>query len=142
MSAVLGDNTTKFEAGSSTSNWIDKPYNGELRSWSDEYEASALANASTIQMTPSGLIPSGARIKAIRVFHDDMGSTVTISLGDSTSATRYLDATSVTSAGMQEANKVDGFDYEIGTNSADDELLITTAGIFTGTLKWEVLYTV
>jgi hypothetical protein len=142
MSAVLGANTTKLEAGAFGDNWVDKQYSGELNSFSDSYEASALATASTIQLSPTGLIPSGARIKSVVVYTDALGSGVTLSAGDSDDAARYFAATSASGVTKIESGLVDGFDYVIGTATADDELLLTTAGTATGTIKWEIKYAV
>jgi hypothetical protein len=139
MSAVLGVNATKQSAGFIGSNIIDQGYRGLERCIYDEYEASALANASTITLGEK--LPVGAVITDMKFIWDDMGSTVTMKVGDAADDDRYVVAsTSVTTAnGACTINACDGLGYKItGTN--DTQIVVTTAGIWTGTFRMVVKY--
>lgn len=140
MSAVLGVNATLAAAGFTGSNIIDQATNKCYeRVMFDTYEASALANASTITM--GTLIPTGARIIGLTFQWDDMGSTVTFKAGDDTDDDRYVvSGTSVTTAnGAVNINAVNGLGYVV-TGTADNQIIVTTAGIWTGTFKMVLRY--
>jgi hypothetical protein len=142
MSAVLGVNATLAAAGSIGSNIIDQATVGAVvKCIYDEYEASGLATASTITM--GTLLPVGARILHVRLSWDDMGSTVTMKVGDAGDDDRYIVAgTSLTTAnGSTDINAIAGFGYVI-TGTSDTQIVITTAGIWTGTLKMIVEYAI
>ena len=141
MSAVKGVNYTKYDAGTYGDNWIDQ---GKIKSgvhvWTDSYEASALENASTIAIAE---LPDGAVVLDVTVISDDLGSTVTISAGDSDDADRYIAATSVSAANdVLSLATVAGLGYVIGTNDGDNTVLLTTAGILGGTISTKVVYSV
>ena len=140
MAAVVGVNTTKVDAGTKQDNWIEQ---GRIKSgmklMSETYEAAALAMASTIKVAN---MPSGAVIHGAVLYWDALGAGVTISLGDSNDALRYSTALVTTAAGAAIADKVDGAAYEIGTNTGDTAILITTGvGAATGTIKVVIFYT-
>lgn len=139
MSAVLGVNATKQSAGFIGENIIDQGYKGMERVISDYYEASSLANASTIQLGVA--LPVGAVISGMQFIWDDMGSTVSFKAGDTADDDRYVvSGTSVTTAnGSCQINACDGLGYKItGTN--DTQLIVTTAGIWTGTFRVIIRY--
>ncbi len=139
MSAVLGVNATKQNTGFIGENIIDQGYKGVERCIYDVYEASALATASTIKM--GTLLPVGAVITDLKFIWDDMGSTVTMKVGDAADDDRYVvSGTSLTTAnGACTINACDGLGYKItGTN--DTQIVVTTAGIWTGTLRMVVKY--
>jgi hypothetical protein len=147
MSAVYGVNATKLLTPSA-SNIIDQStLHSEVKMMYDEYEASALATASTITM--GGKLPVGARILNVILYNDDMGSTVTCDVGDADDADRYLDGVNLTNANDCNSlliagtrlGEIDGFGYVIDGDD-DDQIVITTAGILTGTLKLIVLYAI
>lgn len=142
MSAVKGVNATLEAAGSFGSNIIDQATVGAgVKLMYDEYEASGLANASTITMGTT--LPVGARILDIRFMWDDMGSTVTFKAGDAGDDDRYVvSGTSVSTAnGATSINAIAGFGYVI-TGTDDTQIVLTTAGIWTGTLKMLVTYAI
>jgi len=140
MTAVKGVNVTKYEAGGQGDNAITQGLiASELNVWSDSYEASGLAAASTIEMAN---LPAGAKVHAVFLDWDALGSSRTLAVGDSDDADRYLAATDASSAGGAVGNLVDGKQYVIGTATDDDEILVTTGGsTATGTIKLTVLYT-
>lgn len=105
---------------------------------SDTYECSSTASGSTIVLAN---LPQGAVIHGITLATDALGASTTVSLGDSTSATRYLAATSTVSAVSTNAILVDGLGYVIGTNAGDNLVLATIGGgAATGTIKTEIVY--
>jgi hypothetical protein len=140
MAAVLGVNATKQAAGFIGSNILDQGMTGGfVKAIVDTYEASGLANASTIKM--GTLLPVGATILDVIFQWDDMGSTVTFKAGDAADDDRYVVAsTDVTTAnGKASISNIAGRNYVItGTN--DQQIIVTTAGIWTGTFNMTVLY--
>jgi len=133
MSAVYGVNYTKVANGT-PANGLDRAALGEkIRTLTDTYEASALADGSTI--TIGKALKAGDRIVGGAIYFDSLGS-ATVSVGDSDSAARYLAATSVSTAGTAAFAAVDGIDYVIGTNTGDTLILLTTgSAAITGTIK-------
>lgn len=153
MSAVYGVNATKLLTPSADSIIDQSTLHSEVKMMYDSYEASALATASTIAMCDK--LPVGARVIAIALMNDDLGSTVTCDVGDADDADRYLDGVSLTNANDVNStfyaptrlSEIDGFGYRVlGTGAIsggdDQQLIITTAGILTGTLKMIVLYAI
>jgi hypothetical protein len=89
-------------------------------------------------------LPTGARIKGIRVAHDDLGITGTVlHVGDSADNDRYYASISVTQAGSVNSILVDAMDYVVGTTSGDNQVVITCTGgsSATGTIKIAIQYT-
>jgi hypothetical protein len=140
MAAVLGVNATKAAAGFIGSNILSQGQAGSgLKVMVDTYEASALATASTITMGTA--LPVGATIVDVIFQWDDMGSTVTFKAGDAADDDRYIVAsTDVTTAnGKASISNIAGRGYVItGTN--DTQIIVTTAGTWTGTFSMTVLY--
>jgi len=134
-------NVTKYDAGGSGDNIIDK---GLVKSpvyvWTDTYEASALATADTVDIA---VLPIGAKVVDVAVFHDDLcGAAGTITVGDSSDADRYIVISSVASASVARMNAVDGSMYVIGTASGDEVIKLTAlTSTMTGTIKSVVSYT-
>lgn len=142
MSAVKGVNATLAANGSTGSNIIDQANIGAgVKIVYDEYEASALANASTITLGTE--LPVGARILDVRFCWDDMGSTVTFKAGDADDDDRYIvSGTNVTTAnGSTGINAITGFGYQIDGDD-DTQIVVTTAGIWTGTFKMLLTYAI
>ena len=139
MSAVLGVNATKQAAGFIGSNILDQGQKGGVNVMFDTYEASALANASTITMGTK--LPVGATIVDVIFQWDDMGSTVTFKAGDATDDDRYIVAsTDVTTAnGKASISNIAGRGYKV-TGVSDDQIIVTTAGIWGGTFTMTLLY--
>ena len=139
MASVKGVNFTNITATpvvkADSSEW-----HGNLRVQYDSYEASSLASGSDISVAR---LPQGAKVYEVIVSHDALGTSVTLSVGDSGSATRYIGATAAATAGklvMSEDGNVDGFGYD---NSSETDVLITTGGAAaTGTIKIAVIYSV
>jgi hypothetical protein len=144
--AEFGVNATKIATGPTGSNILGQGTAcAGVYAMYDEYEADALTTGSTITM--GSPLPIGARILNVILYTDDMGSTVTCDVGDAGDTDRYLDGIDVTNANDVHSllgagtrlGEIDGFGYVItGTN--DQQILITTAGVWGGTVKLVVIY--
>ena len=139
MASVKGTNFTNITASPIVK--IDSgEWSGKLRVQYDSYEASSLASGSDISVAR---LPKGAKVWEVIVHHDALGSGVTLSVGDSGSATRYIGATAAATAGklvMSEDGAIDGFGYE---QAAETDILITTGGgTASNTIKVAVIYSV
>jgi hypothetical protein len=139
MSSVLGVNATKAAAGFIGANILDQGQRAGINVMFDTYEASDLANASTITMGTK--IPVGATIVDVIFQWDDMGSTVTFKAGDAADDDRYVVAsTDVTTAnGKASISNIAGRGYKV-TGVNDDQIVVTTAGIWGGTFSMTLLY--
>lgn len=140
MADYYGVQTTKFIAGSGGSNWVSPGFiKTDLKVWHDKYEASSVVAGKTIEVAR---LPKGAKIVGVKMCWDDLNSSVTLALGDSSDADRYISATSASSEGNTDALRIDGMGYVIGTADDDEQILITTAGATaSGTIGVTILYT-
>lgn len=111
---------------------------GRKRVWYDTYEAAALASGSTITFAR---LPKGATIYNVKLMCDALGAGVTLDVGDSGDADRYIakGATTWNTANqVVDSNAIDGVGY---TLTAETDLVITTGGASaTGTIKVMVEY--
>jgi len=140
MAAVKGVNVTLHDAGGQGDNAIENgEVNIQLEVWNDEYEASALASGSTIDIAK---LPAGAKVQSVEVYHDALGSSH-LDIGDSNDTDRYtLAAVSVSAARSFKSDTADGKNYEVGTASGDDVIqLLTSGAAITGTIKTETKFT-
>jgi len=139
MASVKGVNLSNITATPQV-NASASQVHGRLRVWFDSYEASSLASGSDITIAR---LPAGATVYEVIIHHDALGSGVTLSVGDSGSATRYIGATASATAGkvvLSEDGAIDGFGYQ---NTSESDVLITTGGgTASGTIKCSVLYTI
>jgi len=141
MAAVKGVNVTLFDAGGQGDNAIDQGLiNTRLEVWTDSYEASALAAASTIDIAK---MPEDAKVMGVDVYHDALGASTTIDVGDSDDTDRYtLSPADTSSAGKFSSDAADGHAYKVGQATGDDTIQLLTAGAaITGTIKTEVRFT-
>lgn len=140
MAAVKGVNVTRFDAGGGGDNDIDQGLiHAGIEAWTDSFEAAALVAASTIDIAE---LPDGAKVHRIDVYHDALGA-ATIDVGDSDDPDRYtLAPADVSSAGTFSSDTADGTTYQIGTNTGDSRVQLTTASAaITGTIKTVIYYT-
>jgi hypothetical protein len=103
--------------------------------------SSTLDVGSTVKL---GALPAGANVLAIILSATTAQSSLTFSLGDGASATRYLAAGNT---GLQTALVpvvAAGAGYVVGTATNDNYLLLTTAGAAgtTGSISCAILYSV
>ena len=105
------------------------------------YEASAAAANTVINLFK---LAKGAVIQNFVVAHDDLGTGVTVDIGDEGDTDRYVDGLSVsTSAGSSVTIMPDGLGYVIGTDAEHDDTVITAkilGSSATGTFKVACYY--
>ena len=105
------------------------------------YEASAAAANTVINLFK---LPKGVVIQNFVVAHDDLGTGVTLDIGDAGDIDRYVDGLAVsTAAGSTTGVLVDGLGYVIGTDAEHDDTLVTAkvlGSAATGTLKVACYY--
>jgi len=139
MASVKGVNITNIDATPVVKVSSDEA-GGKLRVYFDSYEASSLASGSDITIAR---LPKGAKVYDVVIHHDALGSGVTLAVGDSADADRYITATAAATAGkilMSEDGAIDGVAYE---QTAETDVLITTGGgTATGTIKCQVWFTI
>lgn len=144
MSAERGVNRILFDTPDINNRAAKGIFDARRKSIVDVHEAVALALGSTIKM--GGLLPKGARIKEMILHTDNLGNNTTLAVGDSDTTDRYILATDH-GAGNPLITRITiaqiaGRDYVIGTNTGDNQIVITTAGGEAGgTIKLEIVYT-
>jgi hypothetical protein len=115
--------------------------NATLHCATTTYEASSTAANSIINLFK---LPKGAAIKNFVVAFDDLGTGVTVDIGDAGDVDRYVDGLDVaTAAGSHVGCLVDGVNYIIGTDTENDDTIVTAkilGAAATGTLKVSCYY--
>lgn len=105
------------------------------------YEASAAAANTVINLFK---LPKDVVIQNFVVAFDDLGTGVTIDIGDAGDTDRYVDGLDVaTAAGSACGVLVDGLGYVIGTDAAHDDTVVTAkvlGAAATGTIKVACYY--
>ena len=135
MASVKGVNITKLDNGTGKINKIEG--GGKLEIWTDTYEASSLVAGSNITIAR---LPKDSAVVDAVVYHDALGASSTLKLGDAGDDDRYLAAGSTASAGALRMELADGALYE---NTAATDLILTTAGAtISGTIKVIIKYLV
>ena len=158
MADFYGVNFTKFDQNVPKEQVNVAEHSGRMRVQYDSYEASAVAAAKTIAVAR---LPKGSRVWQVIVVADAGGSsTTTLSVGDSTTADRFVSAlkmnaankvsamfpkavdthNSVDLAGGMSGSGIDSFGHEY-TSETDIIITVGTAA-FTGTIKCCIWYTV
>ena len=111
---------------------------GRKRVWYDTFEAASLASGSDITFAR---LPKGATIYNVKLMCDALGSSVTLDVGDSADADRFIAKDSTTwnvANQVVDSNAIDGVGY---TLTAETDLVITTGGATAcGTIKVMVEY--
>lgn len=115
--------------------------NASLHVITTTYEASAAAASTVINLFK---LAKGAVVQNFVVSHDDLGTSVTLDIGDAGDADRYVDGLDVaTAAGSNVGVLPDGFGYVIGTDAEHDDTLVTATiggAAATGTIKVACYY--
>lgn len=122
MSAVDGVNRAKYVAGTVAQKGT---LNAQVLSITESYTCSSLADASTIEI--GAPLPNGAKVLAIMIKHPAFATGRTVKIGTNANDDEFAGATSVAAAGTI---TVPCGNYVVGTTSGDNQLLLTTAGIF------------
>lgn len=144
MATVYGVNRTLMNTPTG-SNILDQGINkGNVCFMYDTYEASALAANDVIEVCDQ--LPAGAIVTRIDVATDDLGTGVTMDVGDATTVDRYADGIDVATAAaltvFPSVAEIDGMGYQV-TGTSDDQLQITILGsAATGTIKIFVFYSI
>ena len=139
MATVSGVNYTKVTT-TPVDHILPRDAHGRVRVQYDTYEASSLADPSTIQLFK---MPADARVIDFKIWHDALASSTTLAFGDADDPDRFMAAASSASAGIMIPliGKIDGFAGY--TYSAETLLSITTGGAAaTGTIHAYVMYVV
>lgn len=139
MATVIGVVATVQAAPPSPSTWLTAGYvNGRVKVNLDYYVALGTETAGTV-ITMGSLLPVGAKVLWIDVATSASTGSLTVSVGDLDSATRYASAsTGPATAGTTrigpKLSSTDGY-YVIGTNPAtptttdnDQQIILTTGG--------------
>tara|TARA_B100001113_G_scaffold107906_1_gene87491 strand:- start:1975 stop:2400 length:426 start_codon:yes stop_codon:yes gene_type:complete len=140
MASVKATNITNIDASPSVlANAGD--VHGSVRVFKDTYEASSLASGSDITVAR---LPKGARVVDIHLKADALGNGVTLAVGDSATADRYISATAMNTADKQLSLSSNGAIASIGYEIGDvTDILVTTGGATaSGTITSVVYYTV
>lgn len=140
MVTYKGDVKTAVDAGGLGNTVVQGLIDGRVKCMLDSLTiAGTELSGSVIKMGQA--LPAGAKVLAIILYVSAAQTSLTSSVGDGASATRYGSAlTSLQTAGSY---FIGGQNYVVGTTSGDDQLTLTTGGATAtaGTLKSAVLYT-
>jgi hypothetical protein len=141
MAAVKGVNRTKWDSPTPANVGKQGEAYAQVVQVYDTYTAASLATASTIAVGPK--LPKGARVRNIFVKAAALGTSTTLKVGDSATSDRYLTAyatSSATAKSLLVDGVIGGIDYVVGTNSGDDQILLTNAATLTGAIKVVIEY--
>lgn len=134
MATVKGTNQTAIDTGGLAQKLDNGLKDARIKVAHDTYTAVGDEAAATV-IKMGGALPAGAKIVGIGLACNDIGSGVTLSVGDSNSATRYYNAVDGHNTRGFNTILVGGMGYEIGTVSGDEQILITTASATLATGK-------
>jgi len=139
MATVQGVNYTK-QTSTPVTPVLPRDSQGRVRVLYDTYEASSLASGSTIQLFK---IPVDARVVDFKVWHDALGTSTTLSMGDTADIDRLMVSTASSSAGIispvvADIDKFAGYVY-----TAESVISLTTGGAsITGTIHAYLMYVI
>ena len=136
---LYGVNRTKYN-NAIGSNIVEPGQDGSnIKVQYDIYEAAAVDIDDVIKV--GNALPKGARVLQIIVYHDALGSGVTLDVGDGNDDDLYDTAIACTSAGQVICDNIAGIGYEIGTSDDDEQIQLTVEGAAaTGTIVVMILY--
>jgi hypothetical protein len=139
MATVSGVNYTKVTT-TPVDHILPRDAHGRIRVQYDTYEASSLADPSTIQLFK---LPIDARVIDFKIWHDALGSGTTLAFGDAGDVDRFAAAAASTSAGIV-SPLIGVIDTFAGyTYSAETVVSLTMAGgAATGTIHAYIMYVV
>jgi hypothetical protein len=139
MANKSGTNYTKIAAGGSGTNVVDRgEFGGTVKSVYDTVTFAATGDVGYVA-TP----PKGSKIIGFLFASADLGTGSTVSIGDLASATRYASSIDCGTAAVSgnTAMLAAGMNYEIGTATDDDQIILTAGGSVTaGAVKICILY--
>jgi hypothetical protein len=130
MAAVKGVNRTLIDAGGE-SKLLRGLVDGRVKCNVDTYvPLGTEAAGSTIKVGSD--LPAGANIVGVQISNLAQDAAVTLAVGDSNDPDRYILAYAADSILGNNTIRQIGLGYVVGTNTGDDEVLITTAGATLG----------
>lgn len=139
MATLLGDVATDAQAGTGQAHGLT---NARVKANLDSYTIGGSTETSGSTIDLGGLIPKGARVKTLGLHVTTNQSSLTFKLGDDADDDRYVASgnTSLQTAGLYEFS---GKNYQVGTTSGDDQIVLTTGGatMTAGQLEFYVEYT-
>ena len=139
MATVQGVNYTKVTT-TPVEHILPRDAHGRVRVMYDTYEASSLADPSTIQLFK---MPADARVIDFKIWHDALASSTTLAFGDADDPDRFMAAAASHVAGIMVPliGKIDTFAGY--TYSAETVVSLTMAGAAaTGTIHAYIMYVV
>lgn len=112
---------------------------GRVRSLTDRFTFAGEAAGEVIRIGKE--LVAGAVIHGVIIDNAALGAAVTLSIGDSNAAGRYVSGYDAQGNTRSDVTLNGGVHYVIGTNSGDSIIRVTTAGAAaTGLLKVTILY--
>lgn len=142
MAAILMDVATDFQAGGLSNAVLNGLIDARVKAMLDSYTIGGSTETSGSTIDVGAQLPSGARVVAIIINVSTAQTSLTLSIGDDASATRYASAsTSLQTAGTYVFS---GENYKTGQSTGDRQILFTTGGatMTAGQLEVAVLYTI
>jgi len=125
VTALVGVNATALAAGGLSNKLLAGLLDARVKADFDTYITVGTIEDGTSTIAMGRVLPKGANIVDVILYLSKaLTSSVTLSVGDSNAATRYLNAVATTAAIAVHANLV-GEGYIIGTNSGDNQILVT-----------------
>lgn len=125
MATVKGVNRTLIDAGG-VSTILGGMIDGRVKVMLDTY-ALTTGNLSGDVIKLGGTLPVGANVIAIVLSVSAAQSSLTASVGDSGSATRYVSASTALQTAVTPL-VISGKNYVVATSGTDDIILLTTGG--------------
>lgn len=141
MAAILADVATDFQAGGLDNAVLNGLIDARVKAMLDSYTIGGSTETSGSTIDIGAQLPSGCRVLEIILHFSVAQASLTLSIGDDASATRYGSAlTGPQTAGI---TRVSGKNYKTGQSSGDRQILLTTGGatMTAGQLEVVILFT-
>lgn len=132
MSTYNGDNYAKAIDPSAANILGPGIWGGRVRVQHDSYTINAKASGTVLRM---GKLPAGARVLAVLLNNDALGSAVTLAVGNEGSGQGAIFSAAASAASASDNPRVcmlsGAVAYTVGTLSGDDVITVTTGGATT-----------
>jgi hypothetical protein len=139
MATQNGTNYAKSASPSQSNRNDPGTVGGRLRSLTDNFTFAGELAGEVINIGKD--LVDGAIIHKVIINNAALGGSVTLSVGDSDTANRYIDAYDANGSTSIDATLIGGVHYAIGTNDGDNTIIVTTAGAAaTGEIKVTIIY--
>lgn len=144
MAEYVGVNATLVAAGGLSNAVLSGLIDGRVKCMLDTYTILGTeASGSTLVL--GGIMPKGANVIAIMLYVSASQTSLTVSIGDDESATRYASAsTSLQTAGVYVFSGQNYVADDTTPSTTDRQIVLTTGGATAtaGTLKAAILYSI